>query len=284
MVNVHARYLDVLETEGWLDRGLEFLPDRQADRRAPVAGARAARRPSSPCSRLHEERQHRPRSSQPTCPTTRTLEPDLVALLPGAAARALRRRDPRPPAAPRDHRHAGRQPDGQPVGHLVRPPHDRGHRGVGRRRDPGLGRGPRHLRLRRAVGRDRRARRASPLDTQLELFLDCRRMVERGALWLLRHRRPPLDIAAAVAQFRPGHRARWRRRSSRRSPAGCGRSCTRARPSRLAAGVPEALAERAGVWPLLHTGFDLVELAERARPSRRRGGRASTGRCSTRST
>jgi len=31
--------------------------------------------------------------------------------------------------------------------------------------------------------------------------------------------------------------------------------------SRLAAGVPEQLAERAGVWPLLHTGFDLVDLS-----------------------
>jgi glutamate dehydrogenase len=33
--------------------------------------------------------------------------------------------------------------------------------------------------------------------------------------------------------------------------------------SRLAAGVPESLAERAGVWPLLHTAFDIVELAQR---------------------
>ena len=31
--------------------------------------------------------------------------------------------------------------------------------------------------------------------------------------------------------------------------------------SRLTAGVPEQLAERATVWPLLHTGFDLVEIA-----------------------
>ena len=31
--------------------------------------------------------------------------------------------------------------------------------------------------------------------------------------------------------------------------------------SRLTAGVPERLAERAAVWPLLHTGFDLVEIA-----------------------
>ena len=38
MVNVHARYLHVLEAEGWLDRALEFLPDRQAARRAPGVG------------------------------------------------------------------------------------------------------------------------------------------------------------------------------------------------------------------------------------------------------
>ena len=32
--------------------------------------------------------------------------------------------------------------------------------------------------------------------------------------------------------------------------------------SRLAAGVPEQLAERAGAWPLLHTAFDLVDLSQ----------------------
>ena len=40
MANVHARYLDTLEAEGWLDRALEFLPTDQAARRAP--GQRAS--------------------------------------------------------------------------------------------------------------------------------------------------------------------------------------------------------------------------------------------------
>ena len=40
MVNVHARYLHVLEAEGWLDRDARVPPDRQADRRA--AGRRAS--------------------------------------------------------------------------------------------------------------------------------------------------------------------------------------------------------------------------------------------------
>ena len=40
MVNVHARYLDQLEREGWLDRALEFLPsDKQiAERQSTGAG------------------------------------------------------------------------------------------------------------------------------------------------------------------------------------------------------------------------------------------------------
>ena len=55
MANVHARYIDTLETEGWLDRALEFLPsDRQvAERqlgrqRTHDAGVRGAHR-------VHEE-------------------------------------------------------------------------------------------------------------------------------------------------------------------------------------------------------------------------------------
>src|SRR6478752_1088393 len=87
MANVHARYLDLLEAEGWLGRG-----------------------------------------------------------------------DPWPPVAPGDRRHPDRQPDDQPVGHLLRPPDDGGHRRRRRRRDPGMAGVARHLRLRRTVERDRAAR------------------------------------------------------------------------------------------------------------------------------
>ena len=85
---------------------------------------------------------------------------------------------------------------------------------------------------------------------------------ERSALWLLRHRRPPIDIAEAVAQFRPGLTTLARSLE----PVLVGRMAEVVRSleaSRLTAGVPEDLAERAGVWPLMHTGFDLVELAAR---------------------
>jgi glutamate dehydrogenase len=100
------------------------------------------------------------------------------------------------------------------------------------------------------------------LDTQLELFLDCRRTAERCSLWLLRHRHPPLEIAAAIADFRPGIQSfllgfdgllSGRMRDSVYSTEA----------ARLAAGVPESLAQRSAVWKLLHTGFDLIEIANR---------------------
>ncbi len=100
------------------------------------------------------------------------------------------------------------------------------------------------------------------LDTQLEMFLEARRMVERGALWLLRHRRPPLDIAAVVAEFRPGIielsttlEAHLRGRIRDQMFAN--------EAARLAAGVPEALAQRSVLWPLMHTAFDVIDLAHR---------------------
>ncbi|HZX55218.1 MAG TPA: hypothetical protein VFE86_11085, partial [Ilumatobacteraceae bacterium] len=100
------------------------------------------------------------------------------------------------------------------------------------------------------------------LDTQLEMFLEARRMVERGALWLLRHRRPPLEIATVVAEFRPGiaelsttldsHlRGRMRDQLFANEAA------------RLAARVPEGVAQRSVAWPLMHTAFDIIDLARR---------------------
>jgi glutamate dehydrogenase len=98
------------------------------------------------------------------------------------------------------------------------------------------------------------------LETQTALFLDARRMTERGTVWLLRHRRPPLDIADAVDTF----------------SAGIGFLCESldevvtgrvandielVRERRLAAGVPPELAARSARWLWLHTGFDIVEIA-----------------------
>ena len=154
MINVHARYLHVLEAEGWLNRTFESLPtDKQiAERQSSGIGLTHTRVRN--CVGVHQERQHdrngAHRISRRPVPRTRSRP-----LFPQGLAAAVSPRDSRPPTAPRDHRHAGRQPDGQPVGHLVRQPHDRRHRRGSCRRDACLGCSTRHLQLPDDVGADR---------------------------------------------------------------------------------------------------------------------------------
>ena len=122
------------------------------------------------------------------------------------------------------------------------------------------------------------------LDTQLELFLEARRMVERGALWLLRHRRPPLEIAAVVAEFRPGiaelvDDARLAPRAARSAT-----SCSPTKPARLAAGVPERVAQRSGAVAVDAHGVRHHRPRQSAAPRRCARRPRRTGRCSTCST
>jgi len=97
-------------------------------------------------------------------------------------------------------------------------------------------------------------------EVQLELFLELRRTVERAALWLLRRRRPPIDLSAAVAGFAPGIATlsgRWDELL-----VGSVALQARARAGALVrAGAPAALARRAAAWPRLHVGLDLIEVA-----------------------
>ena len=98
-------------------------------------------------------------------------------------------------------------------------------------------------------------------DGQIELFLGLRRVVERGVLWLLRHRRPPIDLAATVAAFGPGiAELAGGLRAVVRGPMGA--NLAGAVEDSLNAGVPSDLAEASATWPLLHTGWDIVEVAQ----------------------
>ena len=122
--------------------------------------------------------------------------------------------------------------------------------------------------VRRAVGRDRRPDRRGPA---------------RGPARPVPRLPPDGRACGAVAAAAPPPADRHRRRR-RPVPPGHDRAGPSLEPvlvgrmadvvqsveaSRLTAGVPEELAERAGVWPLLHTGFDLVEVAERPRDGSR---------------
>ena len=101
---------------------------------------------------------------------------------------------------------------------------------------------------------------------QMELFLRLRQLIERGVLWILRRRRPPLDIASTVSAFRDG--------LAELEPslgAAMGDAHDDARrivyERYVGAGVPDALAERATIWAYHHTSFDSVELSvARGRP------------------
>ena len=270
MVNVHARYIDVLEAEGWLDRGLEFLPDRQADRRAPGRRARAADARVRRAHRLHEERQRRRDRERTDLPDDAAARGRPRRLLPARAARALRRR--RSAAT----RCAGRSSPRGVVNQMVnlsgisfdhRMTEDTGASVVDVTRAWIVAREV--LRLRRRCG---------PRSTPLGGVVAARRPARPVP-------RLPADGRArrAVAAAPPPPADRHRRPRWPSSGPGIARAGRRLEPvlvgrmadvvhsveaSRLTAGVPEDLAERAGVWPLLHTGFDLVEVAAGPRPRR----------------
>jgi glutamate dehydrogenase len=100
------------------------------------------------------------------------------------------------------------------------------------------------------------------LDVQLDLLLQARQMTERAVLWLLRRRRPPLDLATVVDEFAaPLQQLAGRYDEVLRGQLAAITHSTWA--SRLAAGVPDSLAQRSAVWPLLHTGFDVIDIAAR---------------------
>jgi glutamate dehydrogenase len=101
---------------------------------------------------------------------------------------------------------------------------------------------------------------AVPADTQYDMLLSSRRMVERSTRWLLRSRPRPLDIAAererygegakVVAGLLPGvlvshEQDNWRERVGRLTEAG----------------VPEALAGRVAAQGALFSALDVVDIA-----------------------
>jgi glutamate dehydrogenase len=260
MVNVHARYLDTLEAEGWLDRGLEFLPsDKQiAERQSGGTGLVA---PEFAVLIAYTKNADVTEILKSDVPDDPAFAGDLASYFParlgdqfadGIAAHRLRREIITTQLVNEmvnlsgisfDHRMT--EETGSGVAEVAR--------AWVTARDV--------LDFARLWDEIEALESTVALDVRLDLFLDCRRMNERVALWILRHRHPPFDIATAVGDYRPGLDAL----ASGLSTVISGRMARVVQSqeaARLAAGVPEALAERSSVWPLLHTGFDLVEVAK----------------------
>ena len=260
MVNVHSRYLNLLEAEGWLNRALEFLPtDRQiAERQAAGQGLTT---PEFAVLLAYTKTTNVAEMVGSELPDDPYLEPDLLRYFPHRLQREfrdqilshrLRREIVATQVANQMVNLSGISFDhrvGEETGVSVV---DTTRAWVAARDIFGL------VELWEQVdalsGRVR-------LDTQIDLFLELRSMAERGTLWLLRHRKLPLDIEAAVATYRTGMQQLISLDGSLR-----GRlrdQAFAAEASRLAAGVPEALAQRSVQWPLLHTCFDMIELSAR---------------------
>jgi glutamate dehydrogenase len=259
MLNVHARYLQTLEAEGWVDRALEHLPtDKQiAERRSAGTGLTT---PEFAVLLAYTKTTNIDLIESSTLPDDPALEHLLVEYFPerlgiefGGEMRRhrLRREIIATEIGNRmvnisgisfDHRMT--EDTGVGVVDISRAwvvAHDV------------LGVGESWSEI-DALGAEVR------LDVQIELFLEARRMLERAVTWLLRHRRPPIDITATVDEFR----GPIERIAAHYDDVLCGRMRDVAfalEAARLASGVPEDLAQRSAAWPLLHTNFDTAALA-----------------------
>jgi glutamate dehydrogenase len=261
MVNVHARYLNALEAEGWLNRQLEFLPtDKQiAERQSQGMGLTA---PEFAVLLAYTKTTNIDLIVGSNLPDDPYLEPELHHYFP----RALQQRFGEQISRHRLRREIIATQLGNQMVNISGISFD--HRLT---EDTGVGVveisrawvaardvfGMDHLWARiEALGSEVR------LDVQLELFMEARRTLERAVGWLLRHRRPPVDIKGIVEQFRePMSRMSWGL-----DDVLVGRMREQMfalEASRITAGVPEKLAQQSALWPLLHTSFDVIELAQR---------------------
>ena len=261
MINVHARYLQALEAEGWLNRALEFLPtDRQiAERQAAGQGLTtpefavllAYTKNANVVELLHSD-----------LPDDSFLEGDLLAYFPRPMrerytheilGHQLRREIVATAVVNQTVNLSGISFDHRMTEQTGASVTDIARAWLVVREVTQL---PRLWDEIEALGSEVK------LDVQLDLLLEARRMAERGVLWMLRHRRPPIDLAMTTKEFAgPMELLAKNYDEYLRGQLEAMTHSTWA--SRLAAGVPDSLAARSSVWPLLHTAFDVIEIAAR---------------------
>jgi glutamate dehydrogenase len=260
MVNVHARYLESLETEGVINRALEFLPtDKQiAERQSAGSGLRA---PEFAVMIAYTKSSDVDDILASDLPEDPALEADLLDYFPSE----LRERFP---DAIRAHRLRREIVATQLVNSMVnlsgisfdhRMTEDTGSTVADVARA--------FVCARSIVGFADVWHEIDELDgeidltAQIDLFLEARRMAERAAGWLLRHRSPPFEIGPVIDAFRPGLAAFATALDT--LPSGrVADDIVRLRAKRIDAGIPADLAARSARWPWMHPGFDVVQLAQ----------------------
>jgi glutamate dehydrogenase len=100
-----------------------------------------------------------------------------------------------------------------------------------------------------------------PAETQIQMLLEGRRLIERATRWLLRNRRRPLDIAETVAFFSPGVEELYEEMHQLLAAPD-------AEPIMLQAkswehlGVPPTLALRVASVVMMSAALDVIEVAD----------------------
>ncbi len=99
--------------------------------------------------------------------------------------------------------------------------------------------------------------------TQMQMMQDAGGLVRRGTLWLLRNRRPPLDVSTEVGYFSAG--VAELSGSFPRPLAAVNRLLVKRRTKRLTSdGVPVDLATRVANLVALSSALDIVDVARQA--------------------
>jgi glutamate dehydrogenase len=99
-----------------------------------------------------------------------------------------------------------------------------------------------------------------PAETQLAMLLEGRRLVERSTRWFLRNRRQPLAIAEAVSQFVSGAEVLYEEMPKLLSASDAEPFARRADELRSAA-VPDDLASRVASLPAMFAALDVIDVA-----------------------
>jgi glutamate dehydrogenase len=99
-----------------------------------------------------------------------------------------------------------------------------------------------------------------PAAMQLELQAEGRKMIERSALWFLRNRRQPLDIASTVSHFAPGIASLAQELPKLLAPADS-EALDRLTERFTAEGVTAELATRVASLDALFSGLNVIEVA-----------------------
>jgi glutamate dehydrogenase len=101
---------------------------------------------------------------------------------------------------------------------------------------------------------------AIPAEIQTRLLLDVRRLLERATRWLLRNRRPPLDIAHTIEHFSDGARELTEKLPNLLLEADRN-ELERSVEALTGEGVPEELARRVVSLNSLFSALDIVDVA-----------------------